>query len=164
MKKILSPFRVVLVYTILVLLSILCVQKVNGDELNVSVASYHYVYKPCMDKYRPNAKCEYEEINPGLGYEHQIYRHNPTGGSVRLTTGFYRNSYGKLSLYIGSAYRWHYLSIQGGLVTGYPQYPVVPVITPTISLPITERVNLELLSPLYIGRMQIVGLRVRFLL
>lgn len=153
-----TVFRAALLYTIFVFVTLFYMMDANADEINISTHSYHLVYKPCMDKYRPNKECKYEEYNPGVGYEHSLK------GRTSSTIGFYRNSYGKVSFYTGFSYRWRYVAIQGGLVTGYPQYPVVPVVTPSFSVPITDNVIVEILTPLYIGRMQIVGMRVRYVL
>jgi hypothetical protein len=68
------------------------------------------------------------DSNPGL------YVRMPSG----LTLGAYRNSYGLGSAYAGNTWQtasgtW---ALTAGLVTGYPNRPVAPLLVPSVRLPL----------------------------
>lgn len=71
-----------------------------------------------------------------------IYVRMPSGA----TLGAYRNSHGSSSAYAGWTWstadgRW---SITAGGVTGYPRAPVVPLLVPSLRIPITDDAALRL--------------------
>lgn len=79
----------------------------------------------------------YNEVNPGLGYEHVI------NDDVTIALGYYQNSYYRHSNYL--LYQWqplHYdtskygnwkLGLSMGQVTGYTTRTINPVILPTLT-------------------------------
>jgi hypothetical protein len=72
-----------------------------------------------------------QNVNPGL------YVRTESG----LTAGAYRNSYDRFSAYGG--YTWQtenkLFALTVGAVTGYPAMRVMPVLAPSLRLPLTER-------------------------
>lgn len=73
------------------------------------------------------------EVNPGLGFEHQL------SDTSKAIGGFYRNTEGRNSMYGGVNYSPVsvgpvQLGANLGLLSGYSAAPVIPMIAPTASL------------------------------
>lgn len=73
---------------------------------------------------------DYNEFNPGLGYEY------PVDENWSLSAGVFQNSYAKASFYV-AAFRQLFgtqqyrFGVSGGLFTGYEYASVVPSLMPT---------------------------------
>lgn len=96
----------------------------QGEDLwlSATVKSYH-----------GNRDRGYNENNFGLGFETTI------GKDLRAVGGFYENSYYHTTLYAGAAWLpLHAGPVHGGLLiagaTGYENWPVRPVVLPTIAV------------------------------
>lgn len=73
-----------------------------------------------------NAEVQYNEQNPGIGvtsYE----------GRRFYTTGVYRNSHNKESIYVGAGIQKGAFGILAGLASGYPA-GIVPILSPRLSI------------------------------
>lgn len=73
---------------------------------------------------------EYNETNPGLGYEWQANER------VNYSFGYFKNSYAKDSFFATTFYSPYSIGkvrigLVLGAVTGYPENPVLPMILPT---------------------------------
>lgn len=76
------------------------------------------------------ANAHFQNVNPG------IYLRTEQG----LTLGAYRNSNNRHSNYVAWTWstadgRW---SITAGAVTGYPRYPVSPLLVPSVRIPFSN--------------------------
>ena len=73
---------------------------------------------------------QYNEYNPGLG----ITKYT---GNKFITTGFYKNSINRTSVYYGVGMKKSIFSIVGGISTGY-NHTFVPVLLPKMSIGVLD--------------------------
>ena len=76
--------------------------------------------------------CGYNNVNPGLGLQHDINK------DLRVLGGVYYNSYSRVTVYAGAGYQpWQYgimrFGVMGGLVTNYDNLKVPVMLLPAVS-------------------------------
>jgi len=159
---------------LLILLAICSISIVQAEsKLIISGLSYHVQQQELVDRcnslgYSANAiigidaprRCKpFNEINYGIGIDEFV-----TTDSY-YTAGMYKNSYNKLSTYIGYGYDFSkYSGIKAGAVTGYPQAIVMPMLAPYLSLPLHKRVSIQIIMPFMPGPTQLIAAQLRITL
>lgn len=99
--------------------------EVRADTIGMNLVSEH----------SPNPHRQFQDVNPGLYYKH----------ASGFGFGVYWNSYDKLAGHVDyTTPEWHYLSITGTLASGYPQLPILPIIMPSVRIPIYREYSLRL--------------------
>lgn len=86
------------------------------------LATYHF-----------NREAVYQEINPGPYVECDGWQ-----------VGAYYNSYKSPAVYVAKKYSYSFVDLQFGVVAGYKQHPIMPLIVPSVK---TWNVRWSLLIP-----------------
>lgn len=145
----------------LILLLLFSGVAIGQSKLVVSGLSLHASeYKPHKQCYRFISECRpLNGLNYGLGIN-EYYN-----SSIYWTAGAYKNSFYKISTYIGIGYDFSkYSGIKVAVVTGYPEKFIIPMIVPYISIPTIFGVEVMLVAPFLPGWTQVVGVQIRWLL
>lgn len=139
-------------YAILILCSTVVESK---TKFILTGVSYHVVQQSMLDKCA--SKCtDLNWLNYGIGINEYFT------DKFYVNGGVYKNSYHKLSTYIGAGYEFsQYSGIKFGGVTGYYWAKVLPMLVPYMILPI-ERFNLVLLMPFSPGNIQLVAFEIQY--
>lgn len=95
----------------------------SADTVGLHIGSQHYPAK------------DFNNFNPGAYYR---WDSAPVAGGIPVIGGYY-NSERRASFYGGLHYQWGYAGVTIGAITGYSK-PVLPLVAPSIMLPITDRV------------------------
>jgi len=148
-------------------LSLACIASIainSADALADTSILVHGVSKhvnspACMLYGSDFKQCQYNELNYGLG----VIERN-TGDKWYYMSGAYKNSFGRLSTYIGGGYQISkYSGIKGAFITGYPQLKVVPMVAPYLTIPtFIDKFTISLDIPFMPGTTQALTMSIQY--